>query len=128
MVDLVPRLACHGLHELIERYATIFFHIVLSNDLVNCLFARSEAILAQQQFQIIRKQHSSFGRIIVIEYFLKLLDIFLGDVSCDVVPGIELSKIFASESDIKVRALLHNVIIAVHAICKMARTVGFLCT
>ena len=55
--------------------------------------------MSEQKFKVIRKEYSHTSRIISIEDLLKINHILVAKTSSHVEAGLELSEIFAAETD-----------------------------
>lgn len=92
-------LSVHCFHELDEADTSCLFGIELSYNFVSGLTVRGEAILSEEELDIVGKEDSHSGRIVCIEDILEIEYVLIGESASDVERGFELSKVFASEAD-----------------------------
>lgn len=100
LLSLVPvGFSVHGLHELDEGNASSLLHVELGHNFVSSLAIGVEAILRQQQFQVVGQQHSHASGVIGIEHFLQIEDVLIIEGTRDVELGLKLAKILALETN-----------------------------
>lgn len=92
-------LSAHGLHELVEADATGLLQVELGDDLIHCLLVGVEAVLLQQQGQVVGQEHAHAGGVVGVEYFLQVDDVFDLELACDVELGLEMLQVLSSEPD-----------------------------
>jgi hypothetical protein len=92
-------LSIHGFHEFDERNASSFLGVEFCDDFVGCLAVGDEAVLGEEEFDIVGEENSHTGGIVSIEDLFEVDDVLVGQTAGDVEFGFKLTQVFAFETD-----------------------------